>query len=163
MSVDAILVNQKTTAEIDGVATAEALEIVASDVINIDSNTEINNTASSQGSLSQKLSYIIDQLNTLSSINIPRSTVKSVQRGTLTFSGETATATINAVDVNKSIVIHGGSSWLGTGGTSGDYATYSGLWDVRLMLTDSTTVTATVGYYQPAYTGPTTWQVIEFY
>lgn len=125
----------------------------------VKTNTAVNNTASSTGSLSQKLSYIMDQLEALqSSSSSSSSVVKSVQRGSLSFSKATATATISAVDVNKAIVVHGGSSW-GTGYDAGN----SGYWDARLTLTNSTTVTATVGYYNSGYTGPTTWQVIEFY
>lgn len=129
----------------------------------VKTNTAVNNTASSTGSLSQKLSYIMDQLEALqSSSSSSSSVVKSVQRGSLSFSSKTATATISAVDVNKAIVVHGGSSYAGVGsGYPG--ATDSGLWDARLTLTNSTTVTATVGYYNSSYTGPTTWQVIEFY
>lgn len=127
----------------------------------VKTNTAVNNTASSTGSLSQKLSYIMDQLEALqSSSSSSSSVVKSVQRGSLSFSKATATATISAVDVNKAIVVHGGSSYSGSGTST---ATYSGYWDTRLTLTNSTTVTATVGYYNSGYTGPTTWQVIEFY
>lgn len=127
----------------------------------VKTNTAVNNTASSTGSLSQKLSYIMDQLEALqSSSSSSSSVVKSVQRGSLSFSSKTATATISAVDVNKAIVVHGGSSW-GDGGSAS--TSYSGSWDARLTLTNSTTVTATVGYYNSSYTGPTTWQVIEFY
>lgn len=160
MSIKGILAEQFPTAEAIGAATAEALEQVSNAVDNIDTNTSINNTASSTGLLSQKLSHIINQLEALqSSSGSSNSVVKSVQRGTLSFTSETATATIKAVDVNKAIVIHGGSSYYGGYGN----ASYSGNWDARLTLKNSTTVEATVGYYNKSYTGPTTWQVIEFY
>lgn len=125
----------------------------------VKTNTGVNNTASSTGSLSQKLSYLINKVEALeSSSSSSRSVVKSVQRGVISFSDEITTATINAVNVNKAIVVFGGSSWGGSGNGN-----YSGYWDARLMLTNSTTVTATVGYYASFYTGPTAWQVIEFY
>ena len=128
----------------------------------VKTNTAVNNTASSTGSLSQKLSYLINKVEALeSSSSSSSSVVKSVQRGVISFSKATATATISAVDVNKAIVVHGGSSY----NDNYNYvdANISGLWDARLTLTNSTTVTATVGYYRSGYTGPTTWQVIEFY
>lgn len=126
----------------------------------VKTNTGVNNTASSTGSLSQKLSYLINKVEALeSSSSSSSSVVKSVQRGVISFSSTTATATINAVNVNKAIVVFGGSSWYAYGGTAGN----SGYWDARLTLTNSTTVTATVGYYSSGYTGPTAWQVIEFY
>lgn len=128
----------------------------------VKTNTGVNNTASSTGSLSQKLSYLINKVEALeSSSSSSSSVVKSVQRGVISFSRATATATINAVNVNKAIVVFGGSSYRGNYGGSDPYD--SGYWDARLTLTNSTTVTATVGYYNSAWTGPTAWQVIEFY
>lgn len=178
MSVKGILTEQFPTAEAIGAATAEALAQVSSDiaVINtnvntantnintVKTNTGVNNTASSTGSLSQKLSYLINKVEALeSSSSSSSSVVKSVQRGVISFSRATATATINAVDVNKAIVVCGGSSYGVTNGSNYYDAGYSGYWDARLTLTNSTTVTATVAYYSSGYTGPTAWQVIEFY
>lgn len=67
-----------------------------------------------------------------------RSVVKSLQRGTITFSSgstNTATGTISAVVLAKSLLIFGGSS----GGQSSSGATCK----ERVTLTNTTTVTAT--------------------
>ena len=64
--------------------------------------------------------------------------VKSVQRGTITInvSAGNATATVNSVDVNKSLLTHLGQS--------GYYnSTADGIFNVRLFLTNGTTITAT--------------------
>lgn len=193
MSVKGILTEQFPTAEQIGAATDEALAQVGTNVESIKSTVESNNTkidsntttlntiktataanstASKTGTLSQKDAYIISLLenatyglNALktainSASSSSSSVVKSVQRGVLSFSSATATATINAVDVNKAIVVYGGSSY--SRDRDGGTPQNSGSWDARLTLINSTTVTATVGYYAN-YTGPTAWQVIEFY
>ena len=67
-----------------------------------------------------------------------RSVVKSLQRGTITFSSgdtNTATGTISAVVMVKSMLIFGGSS----GGQSSSSVTCK----ERVTLTNTTTVTAT--------------------
>lgn len=67
--------------------------------------------------------------------------VKSVQYGTVTIptnasSSGVATATVSAVNVNKSILIHLGSTSTGSTNTPG-------CWDTRLSLLSSTQVQAT--------------------
>lgn len=123
---------------------------------NIRSYTVTNNTASSTGTLSQKLSYIINTGTPVTSLS--GKIIKSVQRGVISMEGDTATATITSVNTSKAVVVHGWSTLQSLNG-SYDYA--SG-WDARLALTNSTTITATrsnVGT-SASYVN---YQVIEFY
>lgn len=82
------------------------------------------------------------------------SMVKSVQRGTITIpvNGYSATATITAVNMNKAVVIYGG---------------YDGYvlnqYDVKLDLTNSTTVTASSKSKFTMNNADVPYQVIEFY
>jgi hypothetical protein len=86
------------------------------------------------------------------------SMVKSVQRGVITMSqhkGTSKTATINSVNVNKSVVLYGGYS------TNADNYNQPYI-EIRLELTNSTTVTASVG--NDTYTNNVIpYQVIEYY
>ena len=68
------------------------------------------------------------------------SVVKSIQAGIITIpvDNKSATATINAVDTTKSVVLHGGSRYP-TSTTNPDKTS------VTVQLTNATTVTATVG------------------
>lgn len=80
------------------------------------------------------------------SFGVGGSPIKSIQRGIITIAVGTATATITAVDTTKSVL-----SYLGTKLTAGsDTAT--------LVLTDSTTITATM-----TGTGQVSWQLVEHY
>ena len=68
------------------------------------------------------------------------SVIKSIQAGIITISGDitSATATINAVNTTKSVVLHGGSRFPGS-------ATNPNITLATVQLTNATTVTATVG------------------
>jgi hypothetical protein len=81
--------------------------------------------------------------------------VKSVQRGVITLTPAgvgTGTATITAVDINKSVVF-----WLGSRHATNDFGNINS----RVELTNSTTVTAAVsGAGSVTEVG---WQVVEFF
>lgn len=83
--------------------------------------------------------------------------VKSIQRGVITMpNGSTATATINAVDTNKAIVIHCGNF---SNNASYDDSIY---YECTVELTDETTVTAT-RYIDDSVSCTVAFEVIEFY
>ena len=85
--------------------------------------------------------------------------VKKVQRGMIRIANDetTATATISAVNPDKSLVIFGGSRlYPFTAGLSNIY------WDVTLELVDSITVRATRTGSPKEYEAIVAWQVIEF-
>lgn len=81
--------------------------------------------------------------------------IKSVQRGTIDVSGGNNTATITAVDVNKSCVMWLGSKLNATGGSPTSRLT-------RLVLTNATTVTCSI-ITAPGVSHVTGFQVVEFY
>ena len=64
------------------------------------------------------------------------SVLKSIQRGVIAMSGTSATATITAVDVDKSVLIWGGSRF--NHATAHDERA----WNTMLVFTNSTTITA---------------------
>ena len=68
-----------------------------------------------------------------------QSVIKSIQRGTITVTGTSNTATITAVDVDKSVVLWGGNNFQHA--TAHDERA----WNINLVLTNSTTVTADRG------------------
>ncbi len=131
----------------------------------IKADTTTNNTSSKTGILSQKLSYLISLLeNTtygLSAIKTAinnnssssNSVIKSIQRGSTSigYQAQVATATINAVDMNKAFLITTGFIDANTEGNSPQ--TY------RAEITNSTTLTFNCAYYA---NGTISWQVIEF-
>jgi hypothetical protein len=83
----------------------------------------------------------------------------SVQRGTITISigSGSTTATVNSVDVNKSLLTHLGQSGYYNASTT------DGLGNVRLFLTNGTTITAS------AYASPNivpyvvSYELVEYY
>jgi len=89
-------------------------------------------------------------------VSYATSTIKSIQRGTITFSGTatTATATITSVDTSKSFIAYGGMtfSW-----NSEDHV----LW-TKIYLTNATTVTIT-RYLGASYLNSMPYQVVEYY
>lgn len=83
--------------------------------------------------------------------------VKSVQKGVITIpNGTTAKATINPVDVNKSIVIHCGNFSTNSSYTDSIY------YECTLELTDETTVTAN-RYNTGSAPCTVAFEVVEFY
>lgn len=90
------------------------------------------------------------------------SAVKRVQRGTITIGAESTygTATIDEVNIEKSVVLFSGDTFGSTGG-SAHYPPYS---HVMLRLTDSTTVIASrASSYGSTDDVTVPYQVIEFY
>ena len=85
--------------------------------------------------------------------------VKSVQRGTITILAgvqPSATATVNSVDVNKSLLTHLGQT--------GYYNTTSleGISHVRLSLTNGTTITATTAASPNATSYVVSYELVEY-
>lgn len=78
--------------------------------------------------------------------------IKSIQRGTITATTAGATATISAVNTYKTELRFLGGSGVDTTGTS--YAIVP-----RIVLTNSTTITATV----PNNVAVASWELTEFY
>lgn len=124
-------------------------------------NTATNNTASKTGILSAKLAYVISLLeNTtygLSALKTASSSsvVKSVQRGVITLERNVSnTATISPVATSKTVVLY-------TGDTNNSSEEYAKNFRIQLVLTDSTTITASRGSNSGTVTVP--YQVIEFY
>lgn len=131
----------------------------------IKADTTTNNTGSKTGILSQKLSYLISLLeNTtygLSAIKTAinnnssssNSVIKSIQRGSTSigYQKQVATATINAVNMNKAFLITTG--FIDANTESNSPQTY------RAEITNSTTLTFNCAYYAD---GIISWQVIEF-
>lgn len=85
------------------------------------------------------------------------SVIKSIQTGIITISkaDTSATATINAVNTTKSVVLHGGSSCTGTTATPNQIL-------ATVQLTNATTVTATTGATASAERH-VAYTVLEFY
>lgn len=84
--------------------------------------------------------------------------IKSVQRGTISLTGDnaTATATVSAVDVTKSQL-----AMLGLSAKSGDTNVTSESF-TRLSLTNSTTITATRGTAVYGIQTTVSWELTEF-
>ncbi len=85
--------------------------------------------------------------------------VKSVQRGTITILASvqsSATATVNSVDVNKSLLTHLGQT--------GYYNTtsFEGISSVRLSLTNGTTITATASNTPNAANYVISYELVEY-
>jgi|TARA_R110001583_G_scaffold45552_4_gene143435 hypothetical protein len=81
----------------------------------------------------------------------PGSSIGSIQRGTISLTGTSATSTITAVDVDKSIL-----SWLGVRCTHDGSAKAM----VNIVLTNSTTITATRD--DGTNTSIVSWQIVEW-
>ena len=135
---------------------------IKTSVDTINTNTATNNTASKTGTLSQKESYGISLLENstyglsalktaLTGGSVP--VVKSVQRGYITVGALTVTATISSVVTSKS-VIH----FLGMSSSADSVKAL-----VRLDLTNSTTVTATVSLANSTYPSVVGFEVVEYY
>lgn len=126
---------------------------------NIHSCTVTNNTASSTGTLSQKLSYIINTGTPVTSLS--GKIIKSVQRGVSGEEGEpsgTLSISISSVDPNKCLVILDNS----VSKSGQDYhATHS----AYLKSLTSNTLTVGTNYLSSGldYGYLFSWQVIEFY
>lgn len=132
-------------------------------------NTATNNTASATGTLSQKLSHVINllasgsvntKLDTIVSQTSSAKVIKSIQRGNVdsgiivengnSYAG--AKITINAVDPNKSVVLVNGSI---LSGSSTYGCILSSLTEKQLIITAKPDSSGGVGIIG--------WQVIEFY
>jgi len=103
------------------------------------------------------LQTLIEEVKSLVGSSSGGGGIKSVQRGVITFSSSstTATATISAVDTSKAFVLWGGA----INGTSYTDASNPGSWDARVDLTNSTTVTATKWW---SFASTLSYQVVEF-
>lgn len=139
----------------------EAINSVKSVAEEIKTNTAGNTTASASGTLSQKLTHIIEVLTTgsvkeeLATIKTQTTTgnisvVKSIQRGTVMLSGST-TVEINEINPDKSIIVLIGPSY-----SSGTYGVMP-----HVVSLDSTSFV--LGSTNVSYNPTITWQVIEFY
>lgn len=125
------------------------------------------------GTVMGKLNGILNGIEAM-----PVGCIKSIQRGTFEFSSnQDVNITINAVNVNKSIVLVDSSLsaytkyYISSGICTGDIRTYI----TRATLTNSTTLTLTSNYSTYDYEygdggsrdgtiyGNANWQVIEFY
>ena len=87
--------------------------------------------------------------------------IKSIQRGIVTISGAnvtTATATIASVNTAKSSLTHLGTIGYDQGGN----ATADGSANTRLVLTNSTTITAARTFTTSA-TLAASWELVEYY
>ncbi|MBZ0105528.1 MAG: hypothetical protein K8H84_07835 [Sulfuricella denitrificans] len=76
-------------------------------------------------------------------------TIKSIQRGVLAAG---SAATVSAVNTAKSVLLTSGFTCISSPPNAGDYA--------KAVLTDSTTVTATCGYFGNAPS--IAWQLLEY-
>ena len=105
------------------------------------------------------LQTLIEEVKSLVGSSSGGGGIKSVQRGVITFSSSstTATATISAVDTSKAFVLWGGAISGGSG--SGTSTSNPGSWDARVDLTNSTTVTATKWW---SFASTLSYQVVEF-
>ena len=85
------------------------------------------------------------------------SIIKSIQRGTITFSGTgtTATATITSVDTAKSFIAYGGASFSYNNADAQ-------LW-TKIYLTNATTVTISRYSGAGSYAVIIPYQVVEYY
>jgi hypothetical protein len=84
--------------------------------------------------------------------------VKSVQRGTIiiNLSSSSATATVNSVDVNKSLLTHLGKT--------GYYSSSSdGTSDTRISLTNGTTITANSTLTAVTTSYAISYELVEYY
>lgn len=115
-----------------------------------------NNTAANNGTLSQKLSYIIN--NGVPSSSISGKIIKSIQRITTHLTSSSKTVTITSVDVNKTIIVLNGFKTPFTLGSYGDPEVYA-----ILASATSVTVGSSTGYGGGAYYGSVYFQVVEFY
>lgn len=106
---------------------------------------------------------IVEGLETSLSGSLTANVVKSVQRGVITIgeSSTSATATINAVNIEKASVSHLGSLSIAGGNYSGDEEPT--LNSTHLTLTNSTTVTANRGGSGSKRTVTVSYEVVEFY
>lgn len=121
-------------------------------------------SASTTGSAHAKLKSLIESAGDSADVRADNTLygwlatqIKSIQRGTITISSAVTsnTATITAVTMAKSIVVSGGFT------VDDTYAAGPEEYMVRLVLTNTTTVTASKGV---SGTGITiAYQVIEFY
>lgn len=107
------------------------------------------------GTLMAKLNALLEAFEK----GVTAQSVKSVQRGTITIAlgKASGTATINAVDTSKAVVLYGGEK------IESQYALESESEHIALVLTNSTTVTAS---YQTAQSGVKIYvpfQIIEFH
>ena len=129
----------------------------------INTNTSTNNTASKTGTLSQKESYGISLLENstygLSALKTALTggsvrVVKSVQRGIITKTdGTTVSANISAVNTSKAVIHYLGMT------TTQDSTKVL----IQLVLTNSTTVTATTNGGTATYPITVSFEVIEYY
>lgn len=109
------------------------------------------------GTLMAKLNALLEAFEAGVTANV----VKSTQRGVISMGkSSAATATINAVNTDKAVVLYGGSKLNSSSGN--DFASY-----VCLQLTNSTTVTASRvsygSYAETIHNASVPYQVIEFY
>ena len=83
------------------------------------------------------------------------STIKSIQRGTITgtTTGTSWTATVSSVDLTKSVLYNGGSR--------SELANSMAL--TTMILTNATTVTMTCGSQPTNYSLNTTFTLVEYY
>ena len=121
-------------------------------------------TASASGSLHAKIAKAISDISDVSGaigtssddradntvLGWLSSPIKSVQRGTINVNNPSSTATISSVNTAKAFVNMLGFTWYGSQPAN-----------IRLALTNSTTVTATKGY--DSSDGEVSFEVIEFY
>lgn len=116
------------------------------------------NTALSNAVWTNTRAGYLDKLNSGVPITSMPSVIKSVQRGIITIPGESteASATLTkSVNLNKAVVLYGGS----IGGASG-LTDYPGYWDARLALAaNKVTVTRAYSY---GYKATVSYQVLEF-
>ena len=138
------------------------IDTVKTTIDNINTATAATSTANKTGTLSAKIAYIISLLeNTTYGLNALKtsmsggsSPIKSIQRGTASigYQKQSTTVTINAVDLNKAVLITTGG-FIDANTESNNPQTY------RAEITNSTTLTFYCAYYA---NGTISWQVIEF-
>lgn len=161
------------TTDTGGSATAGTvmgkLNAIITDAESIKTNTDVNNTASSTGTLSQKMTQLINDVATLSSAvsalqstvaGMPQGIVRHIQRGTFT-PGSNSAITISLsgfTDVNKMIVLIDGIGNKEVGDKARNAPFY---------ISDITTTLLTLGKNNAEYTSNKNviagYQVIEFY
>ena len=116
------------------------------------------NTALSNAVWTNTRAGYLDKLNSGVPITSMPSVIKSVQRGIITIPGESkeASATLTqSVNLNKAVVLYGGSICAGRTGDG------PGLWDARLVLAAANNVTVTRAYAS-SYAATVPYQVLEF-
>jgi hypothetical protein len=146
-----LTVNQLTASAVSGTAPfvvtsqTKVANLNADLLDGLDSSGFGDATLSNQSTILAKIGTSTDAANIDGSLHAGiqylwenRSAIKSIQRGTITIGGNNTsnTATITAVDTTKTQLVFLGNS---RGGTGGDHA---GM-DARIVLTNSTTITAT--------------------